>query len=126
MSWLRPPDRAIRVVLAEQKGLMRDFVKLAIAKQSDMEIVGEVSAANDLSTLIANEEVDVVVTALSSPQVPEAYHALPFGALPVCVLAISRDRHHVAVYERRIIREVSDEQFIGVIREVGRRKLLVK
>src|SRR5262249_3790035 len=101
---------------------MRDFVKLAIAKQSDMEIVGEVSAAKDLSTLIANEEVDV--TALSSQQVPEAYHALPFGALPVCVLAISRDRHHVAVYERRIIREVSDEQFIGVIREVGRRSLM--
>ena len=119
-----PPGRAVRIVLVELRGLMADFVKLAITGQPDMELVDELLSATDLSAVLRERDVDVVVTALASPQLPLEYQALPFGAMPVCVVAISRDRRDVEVYERRVIREIAREQLIDVIRTVGQHRPL--
>lgn len=114
------PVAMIRILLAEAPGLLADLVKEPILKQSDMTIVDvdEDLKAENLGTVVVEKEVDVVVTSLSGPQVPAAYRQLVFSLPHVALVAISADRHHVEVYDRRVVREVAPEQLVEVIREV--------
>src|SRR5262245_16128582 len=112
------PTGEIRILLAEISGLMAEFVRAAIAKHSDMSIVAEVPVADDLDRALETARTDVVVTALSSPEVPATYRGLVFQIPSIAVVAISADRRRVEVYSGTVIREVTLEQLVGVIRDL--------
>ena len=112
------PTGEIRILLAEISGLMAEFVRAAIAKHSDMSIVAEVAAADELDRALETVRTDVVVTALSSPEVPATYRDLVFQIPSIAVVAIGADRRRVEVYSGTVIREVALEQLVGVIRDL--------
>jgi DNA-binding NarL/FixJ family response regulator len=106
----------------EVTGLLAALVKEPILKQSDMMIVDEVPRAENLGRIVAEKDVDVVLTSLSGMQVPTAYQNLVFSFPHVAVVAISADRRRVEVYDRKVVREkvvreVAPEQLLEVIRE---------
>ncbi len=57
----------IRVVLAEDHGLMRDAVKLVFDEADDVELVGEVGNGHELLPLLARVEADVVLLDVQLP-----------------------------------------------------------
>ena len=57
----------IRVVLAEDHGLMRDAVRLVLDEAKDVELVGEVANGHELLPLLANVEADVVLLDVQLP-----------------------------------------------------------
>ena len=59
----------IRVVLAEDHGLMRDAVRLVLDEAKDVELVGEVANGHELLPLLANVEADVVLLDVQLPGV---------------------------------------------------------
>jgi DNA-binding NarL/FixJ family response regulator len=59
----------IRVVLAEDHGLMRDAVRLVLDEATDVELVGEVANGHELLPLLANVEADVVLLDVQLPGV---------------------------------------------------------
>jgi hypothetical protein len=120
---LRQSTATIRVVLAEVTGLTAEFVKMVVAKQPDMRIVAEVAVAGELGHALETVGADVVVTALSSTQVPAAYHGLLFQIPSIAVLAIGADRRRVDVYNGTVVHEVALEHLVEVIRDlVGHRE----
>jgi len=112
------PTGVIRIMLAEVSGLTAEFVRAAIAKQPDMSIVAEVPAAAEVGHKLEAVGTDVVVTALSSPEVPAAYHGLVFQVPSIAVVAIGADRRRVEIYNGTVIREAALEQLVGVIRDL--------
>jgi|SRR5215472_9808476 len=112
------PTGAIRILMAEISGLTAEFVRAAIAKHSDMSIVAEVPAADELARALQTVRTDVVLTALSSPEVPATYRGLVFQIPSIAVVAISADRRQIEVYSGTLIREVALEQLVGVIRDL--------
>ncbi|MDF2750416.1 MAG: two component transcriptional regulator, LuxR family [Gaiellaceae bacterium] len=58
---------SIRVVLAEDHGLMRDAVKLVFDEAEDVDLVGEVGNGHDLLPLLARVEADVVLLDVQLP-----------------------------------------------------------
>jgi len=119
---VEPPTGVIRILLAEVSGLTAEFVRAAVAKQSDMSIVAEVPAAAELRQKLETVGTDVVVTALSSPEVPAAYHGLVFQVPSIAVVAIGADRRRVEVYNGTAILEAALEQLVGVIRDLVARR----
>ena len=105
-------------MLAEVSGLTADFVRLLLKQQERMEVVREARTADELERVLQTVEADVVVTALSSAEVPSAYHGLVFRIPSIAVVAIGADRSRVAVYNGRVIRGVALDELVGVIREV--------
>ena len=57
----------IRVVLAEDHGLMRDAVRLVLDEAKDVELVGEVANGHELLPLLAKVEADVVLLDVQLP-----------------------------------------------------------
>ena len=105
-------------MLAEITGLTAEFVRAAIAKQPDMSIVAEVPAADELERALETVGADVVVTALSSAEVPATYRGLVFQIPSIAVVAIGEDRSRVEVYNGTVIREAALGQLVKVIRDL--------
>src|SRR5262245_55420520 len=103
------PTGVIRIMLAEVSGLTAEFVRAAIAKQPDMSIVAEVPTAAELGQALERVKTDVVVTALSSPEVPVTYHGLVFQNPSIGIVAIGADRQRVDVYNSTVIHEAALE-----------------
>jgi len=57
----------IRVVLAEDHGLMRDAVRLVFDEADDIELVGEVANGHELLPLLAKVEADFVLLDVQLP-----------------------------------------------------------
>jgi hypothetical protein len=112
------PAGVIRIMLAEVSGLTAEFVRAAIEKQADMAIVAEVPAGAELGHVLASVATDVVVTALSSAEVPATYHGLVFQIPSIAVVAIGEDRRRVEVYNGTVIHEAALGQLVGVIRDL--------
>jgi hypothetical protein len=114
-----PEAPVIRIVLAEVPGLIADLVKEVVLAQADMRIVAEVPTANALERAAKSGGIDVVVTATASEHLPMSYQHLVFSASRIPVLAISGDGRRVDVYDRQIVREVSPQQLVEMIRNVA-------
>ena len=65
---------SIRVVLAEDHGLMRDAVKLVFDEAEDVDLVGEVGNGHDLLPLLAKVEADVVLLDVQLPEAVAEHH----------------------------------------------------
>ena len=57
----------MRVLIADDHGIMRDGLRMLIGSQSDMSVVGEVESADKVVELVERTSCDVVVLDLSMP-----------------------------------------------------------
>jgi len=117
------PTRVLRILLAEVSGLTAEFLRTAIAKQPDMSIVAEIHNAGQLGRALDIVGADVVITALSSPEVPATYHGLVFQTPSIAVVAIGADRRRVEVYTGTVIHEVALERLVTVMRDLCAHRL---
>ncbi len=112
--------RVIRVLLADIHGLLAGVVREAIMTQSDIAIVGEVHEAERLSAALANDDIDVVLMSFSGMHVPFECQALLFRFPQVALVAIKADGRRAEVYTRKVVREISSDQLVEVIREAAK------
>lgn len=113
----------IRVLLAEVPGLMAAVVRQAILTQPDMTIVGETRGSDELGPVMSRGHVDVVVvTSQAGSGVPTPAQRLLFGPPHVALVAISADGRCVGIYDHKVVREVTPERLVDVIREVVRER----
>jgi DNA-binding NarL/FixJ family response regulator len=105
--------RSIRVVLAEDHGLMRDAVKLVFDEAEDVDLVGEVGNGNDLLPLLARVEADVVLLDVQLPGLDG------LG----CLEAVAEHHPHVKV---AMLSAVEDPQVIESAFRRGARAYILK
>jgi adenine/guanine phosphoribosyltransferase-like PRPP-binding protein len=108
-------------MMADVVGLTANFMELLIERQPGMRVVDWVRAA-ELEEKLEKKGADVVVTALSSAEVPAAYHGLVFRVPSIPIVAIGADRRRVQVYNGTVIQEVELDQLVGVIRDLVSRR----
>jgi DNA-binding NarL/FixJ family response regulator len=104
---------SIRVVLAEDHGLMRDAVKLVFDEAEDVDLVGEVGNGNDLLPLLARVEADVVLLDVQLPGLDG------LG----CLEAVAEHHPHVKV---AMLSAVEDPQVIESAFRRGARAYILK
>jgi DNA-binding NarL/FixJ family response regulator len=104
---------SIRVVLAEDHGLMRDAVKLVFDEAEDVDLVGEVGNGHDLLPLLASVEVDVVLLDVQLPGLDG------LG----CLEAVAEHHPHVKV---AMLSAVEDPQVIESAFRRGARAYILK
>ena len=105
--------RSIRVVLAEDHGLMRDAVKLVFDEAEDVDLVGEVGNGHDLLPLLARVEADVVLLDVQLPGLDG------LG----CLEAVAEHHPHVKV---AMLSAVEDPQVIESAFRRGARAYILK
>ena len=104
---------SIRVVLAEDHGLMRDAVKLVFDEAEDVDLVGEVGNGHDLLPLLARVEADVVLLDVQLPGLDG------LG----CLEAVAEHHPHVKV---AMLSAVEDPQVIESAFRRGARAYILK
>jgi NarL family two-component system response regulator LiaR len=104
---------SIRVVLAEDHGLMRDAVKLVFDEAEDVDLVGEVGNGHELLPLLARVEADVVLLDVGLPGLDG------LG----CLEAVSEHHPHVKV---AMLSAVEDPQVIESAFRRGARAYILK
>jgi DNA-binding NarL/FixJ family response regulator len=104
---------SIRVVLAEDHGLMRDAVKLVFDEAEDVDLVGEVGNGHDLLPLLASVEADVVLLDVQLPGLDG------LG----CLEAVAERHPHVKV---AMLSAVEDPQVIESAFRRGARAYILK
>jgi len=114
-----PARGVIRIMLEGVPGLMADLVRREVLAQSDMTIVRP-RGMDGPGEAGAQDGFDVLVTSLSGPRVPDRYQRLLFEHPHVTLVAISQDGRRVEVFDRQVVREITLEHLVDVIREVAR------
>ena len=119
----------IRIVLADDHGVVRQGFRRILDAQPDMEIVGEASNGKEALELAAQFSPDVVVMDVAMPELNgiEATRRMGEAAPRTRVLALSM--HKDSVYVREILRagargyllkDAVDEDLIAAVRAVSR------
>jgi DNA-binding NarL/FixJ family response regulator len=119
----------IRIVLADDHGVVRQGFRRILDAQPDMEIVGEASNGKEALELAAKFSPDVVVMDVAMPELNgiEATRRMGEAAPRTRVLALSM--HKDSVYVREILRagargyllkDAVDEDLIAAVRAVSR------
>jgi DNA-binding NarL/FixJ family response regulator len=119
----------IRIVLADDHGVVRQGFRRILDAQPDMEIVGEASNGKEALELAAKFTPDVVVMDVAMPELNgiEATRRMAEAAPRTRVLALSM--HKDSVYVREILRagargyllkDAVDEDLIAAVRAVSR------
>jgi hypothetical protein len=111
---------AVRVVLAGVPGLTAELVRQSVFGQSDICIVAELRAAEEVTAFAAGLTLVVVVTARSSDGVPSACQQLLFGVEAIPVIVIAHDGR-LEIYDRRVLREAALDDLPNEIRRLGAR-----
>ena len=104
---------SIRVILAEDHGLMRDAVKLVFDEAEDVDLVGEVGNGHELLPLLARVEADVVLLDVGLPGLDG------LG----CLEAVAEHHPHVKV---AMLSAVEDPQVIEAAFRRGARAYILK
>jgi DNA-binding NarL/FixJ family response regulator len=113
----------IRVLLVDvHPGWVNDVIRVMTETQADIRIVREVSSSEALGDVVVREECDVVVTSLSDTQLQPVFHSALFGPSHVAIVAIAARGRNIDVYDHRVVREVTPEDLLDVIREVAHRE----
>lgn len=119
----------IRIVLADDHGVVRQGFRRILDAQPDMEIVGEASNGKEALELAAKFTPDVVVMDVAMPELNgiEATRRMSEAAPRTRVLALSM--HKDSVYVREILRagargyllkDAVDDDLIAAVRAVSR------
>jgi DNA-binding NarL/FixJ family response regulator len=119
----------IRIVLADDHGVVRQGFRRILDAQSDMEIVGEASNGREALEIATKLSPDVVVMDVAMPELNgiEATRRMGEAAPRTRVLALSM--HKDSVYVREILRagargyllkDSVDEDLIAAVRAIAR------
>ncbi len=94
---------AIRVVLADDHGVLRDGIRILVESQEDMEVVAEVERADQVVDAVRGSEPGVLVLDLSMPGGGglSAMEALSQARVPVNVLVLTM--HEEPAYVQRAL-----------------------
>lgn len=57
----------MKIILVDDHELIREGLKKVIAKESDIEVVGEASKADEMFELLSNNDIDIVVLDITLP-----------------------------------------------------------
>jgi DNA-binding NarL/FixJ family response regulator len=113
----------IKVVLAINPGLLRDFLRELIQCQTDMEVVGEVVDPVNLLLAVGETDADVVVVTLAaSGEAPGICSHLLTEYPQLFILALSPERERAFLWRQSVSEEQlsieSDEEIVAAIRRV--------
>ena len=111
--------RAIRV-LVDGADWLAEAVEKTLEGLPDMELIAP--SVRRLTLVGRSDQADVIVTSLTSAAVRQKYRTMFFGQTGVPIVAISKDRQRVEVYDRWLIREVDFPHLAAAIREVAHRE----
>jgi DNA-binding NarL/FixJ family response regulator len=118
----------IKIVIADDHGLIREGLKKVVLAESDIEIAGEAQAIQGVFDLLANTSVDVLVLDLSLDGYPEIQALLAvraqFPATQVLVLSIHpEERFAVAALKAGaagyVCKARTVEEVVAAIRKIS-------
>ena len=121
--------KKIRILLADDHGIVRQGFRMILAAQPDMEILGEASNGREAVELAEKLQPDVVVMDVAMPELNgiEATRRLATSAPHTRVLALSM--HKDSVYVREILKagargyllkDAFDRDLVAAVRSVAR------
>ena len=121
--------KKIRILLADDDGIVRQGFRMILAAQPDMEILGEASNGREAVELAEKLQPDVVVMDVAMPELNgiEATRRLTASAPHTRVLALSM--HKDSVYVREILKagargyllkDAFDRDLVAAVRSVAR------
>ena len=98
------PSKRIRILLADDHGVVRNGFRMILAAQDDMEVVGEAANGREAVESAARLQPDIAIMDVTMPQLNgiEATRRITDVAPKTRVLALSM--HKDAVYVREILR----------------------
>jgi AmiR/NasT family two-component response regulator len=89
----------VRVLVANRPRLMREMVLTTIADQPDIEIVGDVEQAANLSELVEQVQPDVLIVALDAQEKRPGECGFLLGRYPrMRILALAPERNRGILY----------------------------
>ena len=91
--------KRVRVLVANRPRLMREMVLATIADQPDIEIVGDVDLAPNVTELVEQVRPDVLIVALDEKQVPTCECGFLLGRYPAMrILALAPEQNRGLYY----------------------------
>lgn len=122
-------DRAIKVLLADDHGIVRQGLKLILAAQPDFEVVGEASNGREAAELAEKLRPDIVLMDVQMPELNgiEATRRMVAANSRIRVLVLSM--HKEALYVREvlkagargyILKDAIDTELLNAMRSVAR------
>jgi len=92
-------ERMIRVLVANRPRLMRELILATLAEQADIEIAGEVSDDEDISSRVSQTLPDLVVIALDEPgKRPEVCDLILHQHPGIRILAVASKQNRSICY----------------------------
>src|SRR5215467_4926432 len=90
--------KRIRVLVANQSRLMRELIMTTIADQPDIELVGEVDKAEDVTDAVAQARPDVLILAMEHKKF-RARCGFLLGRYPdMKILALAPEENRAQIY----------------------------
>jgi two-component system response regulator NreC len=122
-------DRAIRVLLADDHGIVRQGLKLILATQPDFEVIGEASNGREAAELAEKLRPDIVLMDVQMPELNgiEATRRMVAANARIRVLVLRM--HKEALYVREvlqagargyILKDAIDTELLSAMRSVAR------
>ena len=123
------PDRAIKILLADDHTIVRQGLKLILSAHADLEVVGEAPNGREAAELAEKLRPDIVLMDVAMPELNgiEATRRMVAANPRVKVLVLSM--HKEAVYVREvlkagargyILKDAIDTELVNAIRSVAR------
>ena len=111
----------VRVLVAQLPGMLSDIICKLLASEENIELVGEVTEAQELLGVMDRTGADVVILGLEDSELPARANQL-LSEHPACrVLGVAGDGRAAFLYELRPYRvplgEVSPEVLVKAIRQ---------
>ena len=123
------PDRSVRILLVDDHTIVRQGLKLILASQSDLEVVGEASTGAEAVSKAAELKPDIVLMDVAMPEMNgiEATKRIVAAQPRLRILVLSM--HKEAVYVREILKagargyilkDAIDSELLTAIRSLAR------
>jgi hypothetical protein len=120
MPGREPKVRPIGILLVGLPRMVRDLIEPIVAREKDMEIVGEGTADESLAGRVAATGAQVVIVGERDHEIPSVARDLLSERSLLRVIGLSVDRWHGTVHElkphRQSIDVVDRENLVPVIR----------
>ncbi len=122
-------NRKIRVIIADDHALVRKGFALILAREKDMEVVGEASNGREAVELAQQLQPEVVVIDVSMPELNGIEGTRRISELCPRTRVLALSMHRDAVYVREILRagsrgylvkDADDDAFLMAVRAVAR------
>jgi len=119
--------KRIRVLVANQSRLMRELIMTTIADQPDIELVGEVDKAEDVTDAVAQARPDVLILAMEHKKF-RARCGFLLGRYPdMKILALAPEENRAQIYWATVdIRcKPLESSEAGILEAVRRQAILI-